>query len=138
MTNRAPLSWATIRTWFLPHAPAPTTATRSGSGPVIVMVVPSLEVPALEDQAGQDQQDRRIGDAVSRRGDEVRRLDGQPMHGLPLDVEVIEVRERRVEHVQDHLGKAVAQFCSEWQQVIDEVADYIASQRTSCASSRRE
>src|SRR2546430_4205916 len=97
MTNRAPLSWANIRTWFLPHSPAPTTATRSGSGPVIVMVVPSLEVPALEDQAGQDQQDLRIGDAVSRRGDEVRRLDGQPMHGLPLDVEVIEVRKRIVE-----------------------------------------
>src|SRR5437867_1458263 len=129
MTNRAPLSWANIRTWFLPHSPAPTTATRSGSGPVIVMVVPSLEVPALEDQAGQDQQDRRIGDAVSRRGDEVRRLDGQPMHGLPLDVEVIEVRKRIVERVQDHLGQAFAQFCTECPQIIGEMADDIDGQR---------
>src|SRR6266571_1113805 len=92
VTNRAPLSWANIRTWFLPHSPAPTTATRSGSSPVIVMVVPSFEVPVLEDQAGQDQQDCRIDDAVGHRGDKVGRFDGQPVHCLPLDVEVIEVR----------------------------------------------
>src|SRR5437870_13409682 len=117
MTNRAPLSWANIRTWFLPHSPAPTTATRSGSGPVIVMVVPSLEVPALEDQAGEDQQDRRIGDAVSRRGDEVGRLDGELVNGLLVDVEVIEVGTRVVGGVLEQLGQAVVRVGGAWAQV---------------------
>src|SRR5439155_6539409 len=99
MTNRAPLSWANIRTWFLPHSPAPTTATRSGSCPVVVMDVPSLKIPALEDHAGQDQQDRRIRDAVGRRGNQVGRFDGLSMHRLPLDVEVLEVRQHIVEPV---------------------------------------
>src|SRR6266571_240555 len=136
LTNRAPLSWANIRTWFLPHSPAPTTATQSGLGPVVVMAVPSLEIPALEDQAGQDQQDRRIGRAVRYRGNEVGRFDGQSMHCLPLDVEVLEVRKQIVEPVQDRLSQALAQLGTQCPQIIGEMADHINGQREGRAQGR--